>query len=393
MDLSGLNEAEGAVNAATVTDPIAGVSLPGLTFGEAAVNLTAAGVFPPGSCTAFGSAMVKSRSSASFTAEVKDFIAPQPVNTSNCGTIAIHKVTENGDSTFGYTTSGGLSPATFTLSNGGTRSYAGVAPGSYGVTESPLPSGWTLESLNCTSTGSGTSVSAGAPTASITMAPGGTVDCTYTNHTNASPTIGTTLSATTVSIGTPVHDSSTLSGATAGAGGTVTYTVYANSGCTQGAQGAGTSTVTSGVVPDSDPITFGSAGTYYWQAVYSGDADNNPATSPCIEEQLTVSPNSPGISTAQNLLPNDSATIAGATSTAGGTITFSLYGPSDATCAGTPALTQSVGVAGDGTYSTSNTTFTASQVGTWRWKVVYGGDANNLGTTSACGVENFTITD
>ncbi len=393
VDLSGLNEAEGAVNAATVTDPIAGVSLPGLTFGEAAVNLTAAGVFPPGSCTAFGSAMVKSRSSASFTAEVKDFIAPQPVNISNCGTIAIHKVTENGDSTFGYTTSGGLSPATFTLSNGGTRSYAGVAPGSYGVTESPLPSGWTLESLNCTSTGSGTSVSAGAPTASITMAPGGTVDCTYTNHTNASPTIGTTLSATTVSIGTPVHDSSTLSGATAGAGGTVTYTVYANSGCTQGAQGAGTRTVTSGVVPDSDPITFGSAGTYYWQAVYSGDADNNPATSPCIEEQLTVSPNSPGISTAQNLLPNDSATIAGATSTAGGTITFSLYGPSDATCAGTPALTQSVGVAGNGTYSTSNTTFTASQVGTWRWKVVYGGDANNLGTTSACGVENFTITD
>ena len=48
VDLSGLGEAEGAVNAVTVNDPIANVSLPAGTFGEAAVNLTAAGVFPPG---------------------------------------------------------------------------------------------------------------------------------------------------------------------------------------------------------------------------------------------------------------------------------------------------------------------------------------------------------
>src|SRR6266498_2519102 len=65
VDLSGLGEAEGAVNAVTVNDPIANVSLPAGTFGEAAVNLTAAGVFPPGTCTAFGSTFLKSRSSAS----------------------------------------------------------------------------------------------------------------------------------------------------------------------------------------------------------------------------------------------------------------------------------------------------------------------------------------
>src|SRR5512132_488233 len=104
VDLSAAGFAQGAVNDVTVTDPIAGVSLPAGTFGEAAVNLTAAGVFAAGTCNAFGSAFLKSRSSASFPAEVKDFIAPQPVNVSNCGKIVVRKVTENGDATFGYTT-------------------------------------------------------------------------------------------------------------------------------------------------------------------------------------------------------------------------------------------------------------------------------------------------
>src|SRR6266496_3297163 len=172
VDLTAAGFAEGAVNSTTVTDSIASppVSLPANTFGEAAVNLTRAGVFPSGTCEAFGSAFLKSRSSSSFPAEVKDFVAPQPVNISNCGTIKVHKVTENGDATFGYTTTGGLTPATFNLSNGGTQSYLGnVLAGSYTVTEGTLPSGWTLKSLTCTSTGSGTSTSTGGATASITM--------------------------------------------------------------------------------------------------------------------------------------------------------------------------------------------------------------------------------
>ncbi|MGD0863613.1 MAG: hypothetical protein ABSA21_12820 [Candidatus Limnocylindrales bacterium] len=67
-------------------------------------------------------------------------------------------------------------------------------------------------------------------------------------------------------IGDSVHDSAALSDATGNAGGTVTYTVYTNATCTAGAQDAGTVTVTSGVVPDSNAITFNSAGTWYWQA-------------------------------------------------------------------------------------------------------------------------------
>src|SRR5213592_4819261 len=44
VNLSAAGFAEGAVNSTTVTDPIANVSLPAGTFGEAAINLTAAGV-------------------------------------------------------------------------------------------------------------------------------------------------------------------------------------------------------------------------------------------------------------------------------------------------------------------------------------------------------------
>jgi hypothetical protein len=394
VNLSAAGFAEGQVNTVTVTDPIQPNAPRSQTvglFGEASINLTSAGVFPAGTCVAFGSAFVKSRSSSSFPAEVKDFIAPQPVNISNCGTIKIHKVTENGDATFGYTTTGGLSPSTFNLSNGGTRTYDSVVAGSYSVTESTIPASWTFKSLVCTATGSGSSVTTNGATASMTVAPSGLIDCTYTNHTNVSPTITTTLSASTVTIGIPVHDSATLTGATADAGGTVTYTAYTDSSCTQNAQSAGTKTVTNGVVPNSDPVTFPTAGTFYWQASYSGDANNNAATSACTSEVLVVT--EPTIVSSQSLIANDCATFTGLTSDAGGTITFELFDPTQPTCSGSPDFTQTVNVNGNGSYCTSNTTFTASVEGTWRWLISYSGDSHNEPLTVNCGVENFTITN
>jgi hypothetical protein len=390
----GSSFSEGATNSGTVSDILGPpVDRPAQQFGEAAINMQGAGLIPPGACTHFGSVYVKSRSSTAFNSEIKDFIAPVPVNINNCGTIRIHKVTENGDASFGYTTTGGLSPATFNLSNGGTQTYGPgtVLPGTYSVDESTLPAGWTFKSLVCTASGSGTSATPSGTTASITMGANGTVDCTYTNFTKLSPSISTTLSTNPVPVGATVHDSATLTGATANAGGTVTYTVYTNDTCTANPQDAGTKTVTNGAVPDSDPITFNSAGDFFWQAVYSGDANNNGATSACTSEHLVVGKNHPAMATAQNLIPNDDATISGATANAGGTITFDLFAPSDATCSGTPTLTQTVPVSGNGTYSTTNTTFIASAEGTWRWRVSYSGDANNDPATSACGVERFTI--
>jgi hypothetical protein len=320
------------------------------------------------------------------------------------GFLHVVKNTTGGDATFGYTTSPNPPLANFnitTVSGTGEKDFNDIETfQTYTVNESTIPSHWAFDSLSCspaTGTGNGGSVTySGTPatTASIVMKEGEEWTCTYANHhTVSSPSISTTLSETTGSVGDLVHDSATLTSATADAGGTVTYTMYTDSGCTQNGADFGTVTVTNGVVPDSNANAVNTAGTYYFQAVYSGDSNNNTATSGCTTEKLVISPNTAGISTAQNLLPNDSATLSGLTSGAGGTVTFELFSPSDASCSGTAAYSKTVNVSGNNTYSTDNSTFLASDVGTWRWKVVYSGDTNNTGATSACGVENFTITN
>jgi uncharacterized repeat protein (TIGR01451 family) len=106
----------------------------------------------------------------------------------------------------------------------------------------------------------------------------------------ASPSITTTLSSSTGNDGATVHDSAVLSGATADAGGTVTYSVYSDSACTDKVADGGTVTVANGVVPNSIAATFSHPGTYYWQAEYSGDSHNNAATSACTDEQLVIAP-------------------------------------------------------------------------------------------------------
>ena len=303
----------------------------------------------------------------------------------NCGAITIEKVTENGDASFGYTTTGGLIPATFNLSNGGFRTYDLVVTGNYSVTEATIPAGWTLKSLICTVTGSGTTATPSGATVNITMAVGGIVDCTYTNHTNLSPTITTTLSATApVAIGTAVHDSATLSGATANAGGTVTYTVYTDDQCSNVLTGAGTKTVTNGVVPDSDPITFNNAGTFYWQAAYSGDANNNPATSVCQSEIVVVNKNAPSIATllsetevAIGATVHDSATLTGATANAGGNVTYTVYTDTNA-----PTSLPSPDQDGDQRGRSRLRRVTFNSAGTFYWQAVYSGDANNDPATS-----------
>jgi uncharacterized repeat protein (TIGR01451 family) len=79
-----------AIDTVPATDPLlaSGQStsrtLDPLTFGEASIDLQAAGIFQAGACVNFGSAYLKSRSSTSFTSEIKDFIKPISINLTNC---------------------------------------------------------------------------------------------------------------------------------------------------------------------------------------------------------------------------------------------------------------------------------------------------------------------
>jgi hypothetical protein len=120
---------EASINTVPVTDPIAPGAprtLSARTFGEAAINLVGANILPaPGqNCKSFGSAFLKSRASDSFTAAVKDFIAPLPVSVSNCGTLRVRKQTNpqlgTSSPSFGFSTTGGNQlDASFSLKDDG----------------------------------------------------------------------------------------------------------------------------------------------------------------------------------------------------------------------------------------------------------------------------------
>jgi hypothetical protein len=271
---------ESAVNTGTVSDthlPAGSQDLAANTFGEVAIDLTASGQ-ATGCGFANATTFLKSRSSAQFTSEVKDFVAPVSTPISPCA-----------------------------------------------------------------------------------------------------PTITTTLSANPVPVGSTVHDSAALTGATSDAGGTVTYRYYSSlTDCDAdttgtGGTGAGTVTVTNGIVPDSDPVTFNSPGTFYWKAFYSGDAKNSGDASVCADETLVVTSFKSSMTSAQSFIPNDSATIsAPGGGDLAGTVTFDLYESSD--CSGTAIYQQQPPVPVSGaspqTVHTTNTTVstTAANVS---WKVSY----------------------
>jgi Prealbumin-like fold domain len=169
---------EAAIN----TTPVANIAnqtpdpLPAQQFGELAINLTAAGVFPPGVCEAFGSAYVKSRSSTSFTSEIKDFIAPVGINVANCSTLIVKKVTVPSpdplDTAFAFSETGpnGFSDS-FSLKNGEQDLNTPLNAGTYTASET-VPANYVLTSAVCDD---------GSPVTAIDLGPGETVTCTFTN--------------------------------------------------------------------------------------------------------------------------------------------------------------------------------------------------------------------
>ena len=236
------------------------------------------------------------------------------------------------------------------------------------------------------------------------------------------PTISTTLSASTINVGQSVTDSATLTGASSTAGGTVTYIVYSNNTCTTAAT-TGVSgqinaqppavTVTNGAVPNSASVTFNVAGTYYFQASYSGDSNNTgPVLSICTSETVVVGKASPTAATTLHLAPGPNGTVIPVASTVplGSSVyDSSTVGPkvgsltitgmviynffSNGTCtAGTNNInllsSQTVTLAA-GLVPDSNATGALVAAGNYAFQAVYSGDSNYIGASSTC--ENFTV--
>ena len=117
-----------------------------LLFGEMAIDLELAGIFPRRACNTFADVMVKSRSSNAFTAEMKDFIAPVYKPVSNCGLVRLHKQDDAGNAVGGVTFTlwhDGASAGSCSTNSSGDCTIVDVWPGDYTVTETGVPDGYT----------------------------------------------------------------------------------------------------------------------------------------------------------------------------------------------------------------------------------------------------------
>ena len=216
--------------------------------------------------------------------------------------------------------------------------------------------------------------------------------CGAANQTSsvgkASPTLSGVASSA-VTVGSPITDTATLSGGFA-AGGELVFRAYGPGDATcLSAPSYEDSVTVSGDGPYS-PTGFSPAtGVYQWTVEYEGDADNNSASLGCgaanqasavgtVSVTLATSATS---GTVGNPVTAMASIREGAIPT--GQITFKVFPPGDASCTGTPTFSSTVGVAGNGSYSSA--AYAPPRVGTYRWTAVYSGDANHAPASDACG--------
>jgi len=220
--------------------------------------------------------------------------------------------------------------------------------------------------------------------------------------TRLSPPLTLQLSAASpVAIGTSVTAQATLNGATANAGGTISYALYSDADCANAIVDDLTpaaSTVTAGTVPPSKAHVFGNSGTFYFRAAYSGDSNNNPASTACTSGAISVSPNAPTLtvqlSTAGAVPIGTSVTaqaaLQGATAAAAGSATYSLY--ADASCTVLVAdLTPSPSTVAGGGVPESRP-FVLASAGTFYLRASYSGDPDNGAAASSCASGEVDVT-
>ena len=207
---------------------------------------------------------------------------------------------------------------------------------------------------------------------------------------SASPILSTTPSPTSVTLGltsSPLKDTAVLSGGYRPTG-SITFTLFSNGGSspvdteTVSVSGNGTySTPTGFTLPTSGRVCC----TYQWDASYSGDSNNNPASETDnpngrvgvepASASLSTTPSPTSVTLGLTSSPlMDKAVLSGGYSPTG-TITFTLY----LNGALTPVDTETVTVSGDGTYSTpTGYTIVGGGTGTYQWDTFYSGDSNNF---------------
>lgn len=208
----------------------------------------------------------------------------------------------------------------------------------------------------------------------------------------ATPTMPAGAHPTAVNQGDNIHDNAAINGGFSPTG-SITMKLYGANDPT--CTGTPIFTSTEALTPpalsvQSDDYKTTTAGTFHWQASYSGDSNNNAVVGTCggADQTVTVGfrtglntqavPSQAGLGEAIH----DEATVLGTNPT--GTVTFTLYGPSSGNPA-TSTCVQSVftstvplsvaGTAISDPYTTQPGSFV--YIGLYSWKASYSGDANN----------------
>jgi hypothetical protein len=250
-------------------------------------------------------------------------------------------------------------------------------------------------------------------------------NCTSTTVTTPKTGAGAPIPNGGLSIGTgvvAVKDSAAISltGGTATPAGSVAFSlckVDSPGLCATGGTSVGSTNLTGSAYPVTvvSPTAYvTSAGRYCWRAVFSGDSANGiPGSSDArANECFTVNPVTPTLSTTAGddvvlgTAVTDSANLGGTATqpanpvinltgsggaSAGGTITFKLYGPDD--CSTLAYTSPTVGVSGNGTYSTPAPQFVPTRAGTYHWVAVYSGSSPNTSAVTHNAVCNDVAED
>jgi hypothetical protein len=351
---------QASFNGSTITNYLPGfytTTIPAGNFGEAAINLSSvlAGFGEP--CKVFASTWMHSRSSSSTeTAELKDYVTPRPFTLSTCK----------------------ASPKLSTVASGpaSRRSHRGQRPPRHrpGRRRGHLAHGARAHRVRAR------------------------------HRPPRHRAVG------------GIFDTAHLSGG-ASATGTITFKLYGPTDptCKEKPIFEDTSEVIGDGFYQSGEFAPATVGTYRWLVDYSGDRDNNPAATKCGDAEETIffeptpEPSHPELSTsaggararlgvrrriqAAGRPIFDSANLSGGSNPTG-VITFSIYGPNDATCTTTPISTTATSVNGNGIYNSERSAPTAP--GTYRLVAKYSGDANNhpAGPTPCDDVaEQVVVTD
>jgi hypothetical protein len=153
LDLTASGFAEGGVNNSPITaanNPISSVALQAGQFAEFGVNLSGAGIIPPGTCGGFAQTIWESRSSgSSFVSSTKDItIEDHAINP--CGRVEVTKVGSDGGSQAGAvftlyegsdTTGTVVGTCTVDATGACLPVFADLQPGTYTIDETTLPPG------------------------------------------------------------------------------------------------------------------------------------------------------------------------------------------------------------------------------------------------------------